>query len=102
MKQMTNQLNNLTEAESERLFLLMEECAEVQQVIGKILRFGYANVNPANPGPDNRTKLETELGDLHLIVDMMFKGSDINEINVENYKCEKWKRINKYLVHQNV
>jgi hypothetical protein len=33
--------NQLTDAEAERLALLAEECGEVVQVIGKILRHGY-------------------------------------------------------------
>ena len=32
--------NGLTPAEAERLALLMEECGEVVQIIGKVLRHG--------------------------------------------------------------
>ena len=64
------QFNGLTASEAERLFLLLEELGEVQQVIGKILRHGYESHHP-NGGPNNRTLLEMELEDvlaaLHLL-----------------------------------
>lgn len=38
--------NNLTPAEAECLAILIEECAEVQQIACKILRHGYDSCNP--------------------------------------------------------
>lgn len=43
---------DLTNAELERLAILMEECAEVQHIIGKIIRHGYESFNPFD---DNKT-----------------------------------------------
>ena len=36
-----NNFNQLTPAETERLAILAEECGEVIQAVGKILRHGY-------------------------------------------------------------
>lgn len=51
--------NQLTPAEAERLALLAEECGEVIQAIGKILRHGYESRHP-DGGPTNREALERE------------------------------------------
>lgn len=41
--------NNLSDAELERLAYLAEECGEVQQIIGKIIRHGYESYSPNDP-----------------------------------------------------
>ena len=56
--------NNLTPAQAERLAMLAEECGEVIQVIGKILRHGYNNYHPDRPHITNRELLQQELTDL--------------------------------------
>ncbi len=38
--------NGLTDAQAERLALLLEELGEAQQAIGKILRHGYESMSP--------------------------------------------------------
>ena len=38
--------NKLTPAEAERLAMLAEECGEVVQIVGKILRHGYDSQHP--------------------------------------------------------
>jgi len=66
----------LSPAETERLALLMEECAEVQQIIGKILRHGYASKHP-NGGPTNRALLEKELGHVDFALSLMLCNDDV-------------------------
>jgi len=61
---MANHFNRLTPAEAERLAMLAEECGEVIQVIGKILRHGYDSYHPADPSTTNRQLLGRELTDL--------------------------------------
>lgn len=57
--------NKLTPAETERLAYLMEECAEVIQIIGKIQRHGYNSYNPFDEKKlDNRALLNMELSDV--------------------------------------
>lgn len=43
---MPEHFNGLTPAEAERLAMLSEECGEVIQIIGKILRHGYDSYHP--------------------------------------------------------
>lgn len=62
--------NGLSPAQAERLAMLAEECGEVIQVIGKILRHGYASYHPDQQGTPakhrftNRQALGAELTDL--------------------------------------
>ncbi len=57
--------NQLTPAEAERIAILMEECGEVIQACGKILRHGYESYNPFDTNKiTNRVKLASELGDV--------------------------------------
>lgn len=88
-----NHFNRLTPAQAERLAMLAEECAEVVQVVGKILRHGYDSYHPNDLTPvaaggktellpkmgarDNRRLLSDELTDLEAIVEMMFATCDL-------------------------
>jgi NTP pyrophosphatase (non-canonical NTP hydrolase) len=62
--------NNLTPAEAERLAMLAEECGEVIQVIGKILRHGYESCHPTT-GAKNRTRLGEEVTDVLALINLM-------------------------------
>lgn len=97
--------NKLTPAETERLALLMEECAEVQHVIGKILRHGYNSVNPNDlrPNPDNnRALLERELGDLTAAISICAGHDDVNIEKIEAAFELKLKRVKEFLHHTTV
>ncbi|MDA8251100.1 MAG: hypothetical protein M0Z28_18280 [Rhodospirillales bacterium] len=94
----TAHFNGLTPGEAERLALLMEECAEVQQVIGKILRHGYSRCHP-NGGPDNRALLERELGDLDAARALLIKAHDITEHSIDLHARVKLGRVGEYLHH---
>lgn len=91
--------NQLTPAESERLFLLLEELGEVQQVIGKILRHGYKSKHP-DGGPTNRSLLEKELGDVTHAMELLFDHCEINAEKVYRFSELKALRVKKYLHHQ--
>jgi hypothetical protein len=45
-RRVSQHFNGLTPAEAERLALLAEECGEVIQAIGKVLRHGYESRHP--------------------------------------------------------
>lgn len=60
---MSEHYNELTPAQAERLAILAEECAEVIQIIGKILRHGLDSFHPAT-GVVNRTALMHEIIDV--------------------------------------
>jgi NTP pyrophosphatase (non-canonical NTP hydrolase) len=84
-------------AQRERLAILMEECAEVQQVIGKILRHGWRN-----EGHCNRIALEHELGDLQWIVSMLVANDDVNGPSVNRFSLLKPVKAQIYLHHAHV
>jgi len=91
--------NKLISSETERLALLSEEMGEVQQIIGKILRHGYASKHPEDlRGPDNRAMLEKELGDVQAAIKLMW--ADISFSKVDHWQQEKLKVVGKYLHHQ--
>lgn len=57
--------NALSPAQAERLAILMEECGEVVQIIGKILRHGFESVSPyGHSSETNREALIRELFDV--------------------------------------
>src|SRR5262249_326621 len=94
--------NKLTDAEAERLALLLEELGEAQQAIGKILRHGYTSVDPTKnePKPNNRQALERELGDGMAAVQLMDDACDLSGIAIARHKQKKLGRVTKYLHHQ--
>ncbi len=98
---MTDHFNRLTPAQAERLAIVAEECGEVVQAIGKILRHGYESWHPADPdGPNNRERLERELGDLRAVVQMMSDAGDVGALAIQQYAIGKAHRMRPYLHHQ--
>ncbi len=91
--------NKLSPAEIERLALLAEECGEVVQVIGKILRHGYESYHP-NGHSSNRELLTNELGDLYAAIKMMTDTDDLKMIEVLDAAEDKKRRVAEYLHHQ--
>ncbi len=95
--------NGLTEAQIERLAILIEECAEVQQIACKILRHGYGSYNPTIDNcPDNRQLLETEVGDLLFAIEWMQKEEDIDGTQVRYSAINKRQKVQKYLHHNTI
>lgn len=75
--------NGLSPAQAERLAMLAEECGEVIQIIGKILRHGYASYHPDRRHTSNRELLAYELADVFAVANMihardrvLFYGTD--------------------------
>lgn len=97
-----NHFNNLTPAEAERLALLLEELGEVQQVIGKILRHGYASAHPNSPDVTNRELLQNEIGDVCAAFQIMDDAGDIEEFEISRRKLDKLGRVGKWLHHNSV
>lgn len=91
--------NNLTPAEAERLAVLAEECGEVIQVIGKILRHGYESHHPDTPDVSNRTLLNREVLDMNTIVQRMAITGDIEGYGGPDLD-ETWQRKLKFTHHQ--
>ena len=93
--------NKLTPAEAERLAILAEECGEVIQAVGKILRHGYASCHPADVDLrlDNRNTLEKEIGDIQSAIAMMREAGDISETNIAVSESKKRITVVRYMHH---
>ena len=92
--------NNLTPAEAERLAMLAEECAEVIQVIGKILRHGYESHHPETTGVTNRDLLNAEINDISGVIFGMYTANDrITGTSVAG-AAEVWRRKLEFTHHQ--
>lgn len=93
--------SKLTAAEVERLMLLAEECGEVVQIVGKIIRHGYESYHPHDPKKtSNRRLLQKELGDITAARRLMFRAGDICPFKVNDAAIDKLKRVKRYLHHQ--
>lgn len=93
--------NDLSDAQAERLAILLEEMGEAQQVIGKILRHGYESYDPTDKVDDsNRDLLNKELGDVRFAIDFLTYAGDLSAFRIQCRVGEKTERIKKYLHHQ--
>lgn len=75
---MTDHFHGLTPAEAERLAMLAEEAGEIVQMVGKILRHGYASHHPDRPSTNNRALLRGEIDDFLAVMSAMEKDCDIS------------------------
>lgn len=93
--------NGLTDAQAERLAVLVEELGEAAQAAGKVLRFGYETRCHGDPeNPSGRELLEIELGDVEYAVRMLDAAGDISLGAVRAATTKKEARKEKYLHHQ--
>lgn len=93
----------LTDAELERLTLVMEECAEVQQMIGKVIRHGWNSYSPFDPNKTtNRQLLERELGDLVCVSEFLGENLDVSTEEVIKASEDKRKRLRRYLHYNKI
>ncbi len=98
---MTSHFSALTEAEQERLSILIEECGEVIQAGCKILRHGYESYNPKIPNSEtNRQGLEREIGDLMHAIQRMEVSRDLSASEIVERRNSKPFHIKQYLHHQ--
>lgn len=96
----TEHFNGLTEAEAERLALLIEECAEVQAMACKILRHGFESVNPCDKNPNtNRKDLSKELGHLAHAIGRMVRAGDVSNSEIKRHEEIKASQIHRWLHH---
>jgi hypothetical protein len=98
---MSKRFNKLTEAQAERLALLLEECGEAQQAIGKILRHGYENYSPFDDKhTPNRIALMRELGHIYAAVYLMFTNGDVDVLRIRESRDGKLKSVGRWLHHK--
>jgi hypothetical protein len=93
----TRHYNQLSEAEAERLAILIEECSEVIQAATKIQRHGHRHYHTTET---NREQLEREIGDLVHAIKRMQTASDINPLKITARVASKPQMIRAYLHHQ--
>ena len=95
-----NNFNKLTPSQAERLALLLEECGEAVQAVGKILRHGYGSCHPDITTCNNKEDLEKEIGHIKCAMGFLYENGDIQEERVDEYWLKKQFEIRKYLHHQ--
>lgn len=85
------------------LACLMEECAEVQQVIGKSLRFGLDDVWPnEEKNPDkltNAQRLRLEMNDIFTVAMMLQVATRIDLHPDKALIAAKEQRVRKYMAY---
>lgn len=89
---------DLTLAEIERLSLLIEEAAEVQQVCTKILRHGWNSCHP-DSGKSNHLLLHEELGDFAFARDLLVAAGDLKLVQLIACKNAAQERKPEFLHH---
>ncbi len=92
-------LPGLTAAEMERLAMLAEECGEVVQAVGKVLRHGYQSASPFG-GPVNRVALEREIGNVRAVVGLMIDARDVRLGDIQHWQRSKRAVFAKWTHHQ--
>lgn len=83
----------------EHLYLkLMEEAAEVQQRVSKLLQFGSTEVEPGQTQP-NDMRLRAEINDFLAIVEMIEDAGFLTMFpgGLELHIAEKREKVEKYL-----
>lgn len=86
----------MNNSEREIMLIAQEECAEVIQAISKIFRFGFAG---EYDGETNKARLETEVGDLMCMLQMMADRGMIDwgivslAAGMKKIKLQTWSNI---------
>jgi NTP pyrophosphatase (non-canonical NTP hydrolase) len=89
--------NPPSESELEILNLITEESAEVIQAISKIQRFGYDACHPSDEDEiDNRTLLETEVGDLMCLLSIAVALGMVDSDKIITAMDNKVDKLQKY------
>lgn len=93
--------NGLTPKEAELLAVLSEECGELIQAIGKILRHGFESVHPEgrDQGRTNRENLVREMGDVGAASELLIGQDIVNGGAVHRAMVSKLDRVGKWLHH---
>jgi NTP pyrophosphatase (non-canonical NTP hydrolase) len=91
--------NKLSEAELERLAMLAEECGEVVQMVGKVIRHGYQSSHP-DGGLWNRALLHKELADVIAVYELMVENCDFPMEKLTALVAKKRESMKKWCHHQ--
>ena len=85
-----NNLENMTEA----FVILQEECAEVTQAVCKAFRFGLDSTH--EDGPTKKEELETEIGDLLCVIDILIEKAILSDSNINAARKKKREKLKKW------
>jgi NTP pyrophosphatase (non-canonical NTP hydrolase) len=99
---LADHFNELTNEEQERLSMLLEECGEVLQVIGKIQRFGFDNSHSKYGDKTFRELLAMEIGDVLIAISMLLDNGDIENSLIDEFQTKKRNKINNALRYNKV
>lgn len=88
----------LSQAQAERVALLMEELGELQQVLGKVLRHGWDSYNPVT-GETNRQLFTLERNDVRAAIKLI-EERDGFATTTDYQVLETLRRKSKYMHHQ--
>lgn len=81
------------------LIILGEECAEVQQAVSKILRFGKDACNPITPYTTNELDVLTEYYQLAAVMEMLIDQGvlqQLSECDIATIKSDKKSKVEHY------
>jgi NTP pyrophosphatase (non-canonical NTP hydrolase) len=84
----------MNQKQREILVITQEEAAEVIQEISKVFRFGIDVQH--RDGMTHRTKLETEIGDLLCMIDMMIDNRLIDPTKLELARQAKIQKLKRF------
>jgi len=89
-------VNELSESETERLAVTLEECGEAIHMIGKTLRHGFYSTHPDYGGITNRENLTKELGDVQAAIEILIAAGDVVQGDVHMAKVSKLERLQQF------
>lgn len=81
------------------LVQLMEECAEIQKLASKSLRFGLSDNHPEGPEKTNAILIHEEFMDLLGVIQMLRDEKMIIECDDPRLVKTKMEKVEKYLVY---
>ena len=84
----------MNEDTKEVLLILQEECAEVEQAVCKAFRFGLDSRH--EDGLTKKEELESEIGDLLCIIDILIKKAVLSDSNINGAKQKKLEKHGKH------
>lgn len=97
---MNQPFNRLTDAEAERLALLLNALGNATKAVSKILLHGYESYHPLRQDSNNRLDLEKEMGGVLGAFSLMTVTDDLDCEMVERFSKTKIKTALSYAHHQ--
>jgi NTP pyrophosphatase (non-canonical NTP hydrolase) len=79
---------------TEGFVILQEECAEVTQAVCKAFRFGLDSKH--DDGPTKKEELETEIGDLLCIIDILIEKAILSDSVINGARKAKREKLKKW------